>query len=307
LALALLVRDDAAFTAFPADGTVFVVGADRLKAKYTGTPTMATPASAPPPPVGASAGGGPAVGGGPSTGGGTQLDAGSLTGPGPALALGEPKRLPGGVTVRTGDVPRSGVWLAAYAGSKAPAAQMQEAEAMAATVKVIPPPPGAIPPPPPPGSRPGFDQGGIDLAPGQGVPALSVSAPGTTYAVETRDNCAVVVEKGVNLGHGGGCQARPATATTDVVAVATDHGPPPIPAPGSTYAPGAVRPWERTILVLARVGPGVHRVTAVNADGRTANLTIGTDGWALGATDGRVFLLESKDRAGSVLAITPVT
>ena len=41
LLLALLARDDAVFTAFPPTAAVFVVGGDRLKAKYVGIPPSA--------------------------------------------------------------------------------------------------------------------------------------------------------------------------------------------------------------------------------------------------------------------------
>ncbi|HEX7277351.1 MAG TPA: hypothetical protein VF244_08250, partial [Acidimicrobiales bacterium] len=139
LYLAVLARDDAAFTAFPPTAAVFVVGGDRLKAKYVGIPPTAVVTE---------------------TENGLEIvetDPGSAIGPGPALALGPPTVLGGGVTVRLGDLPKSGSWLAAYIGPQAPATALQEAEAMAASVRILPFDPALIPPPPP-GSRPGFDQ-----------------------------------------------------------------------------------------------------------------------------------------------------
>ncbi|MEA2901492.1 MAG: hypothetical protein QOH36_1379 [Actinomycetota bacterium] len=61
------------------------------------------------------------------------------------------------------------------------------------------------------------------------------------------------------------------------------------------------------MIVLARVGAEVDRVTAVLVDGGEVDGTIGTDGWAVVATDGRAFLLEARDDDGVVVARAPVT
>ena len=276
LVLALLARDDAAFTAFPADGTVFVVGGDPLKAKYTGAPSLTA---------------GPPVGG-PVTS--TQTVGES--GPGPALAFGPLTPLKGGVTVRTGDVPQSIVWLAVYAGPRAPAAHMAEAEAMAASVELARTPRDVVPPPPPPGSRPGFDQGGFGITYEGLADSATVRTPGGTVAIRAQGDCAVVVSGALSQPIAGGCQARPAEPGAAVVAATMLPGPP----------PGAVARRNQTMVVLARVGPGVTRVTGVGTDGRTVALDVGTDGWVLGASDGRVYLIEARDRAGTIVAATPV-
>ena len=199
LALAGLARDDAVFTDFPSEGVVLVAGGDRFTAKFTIDPTQVTRTTS--------------VDGGV---GGESIELGELPsgpdsalGPGPALALGPPTHLAGGITVRRGDVPRSSLTLAAYVGVGAPATAVQEAEAMAATVHLIPYAPGFIPPPPPPGSRPGFDGGGVDVAPGQLAPAVSVDAPGVTYTARTATDCAVIVSDVSGQPMGGGCGPRP--------------------------------------------------------------------------------------------------
>src|SRR5205085_6999282 len=91
LRLALLAHDDAAFSAFPSDGVVFVVGGDRLTPKYSLGEVGRTSAN------------------------GTEVIQGALVGtPGPANGLGVERVLPGGVRVRRGDGPRVTVPLAAY-------------------------------------------------------------------------------------------------------------------------------------------------------------------------------------------------
>lgn len=289
--LALLAHDDAAFSAFPPDAAVLVVGGDRLRAKYI---TDASGAAR-----GVNAGGAESVQLSPDA---------AVIGPGPALALGPAKTLAGGVVVRLGDVPKSTLVLAAYFGPKAPAATSQQAEAMAATVHVASPTldPGALPPPPPPGSRPGFDRGGVALAPNSPVVALTTKAPGVAYTVRADADCAVATSSVSTQAVGGGCLARPATGGADVVAVAGDGGLPP-PPPGQSFAPGVVARWPQTMIVVMRVGPDVRRVTALLVDGRTADATVGIAGWAIVVTDGRAFLVQARDGAGTLVAQTPIS
>jgi hypothetical protein len=227
-------------------------------------------------------------------------------GPAPARALGPPTLLPGGVTVRRGDLPQSSSTLAAYLGPRAPVGVTQEAESMAATVRLRPYDPALIPPPPP-GSRPGFDQGGVDIASEDLVSVASVQATGVTYTARAAADCAVVVVAASTGSLLGGCRPAPATAATlDVLASATALGPPP-PPPGESNGPGVVVPSGPMMIVLARVGAEVDRVTAVLVDGGEVDGTIGTDGWAVVATDGRAFLLEARDDDGVVVARAPVT
>ena len=78
LYLAVLARDDAAFAAFPPTGAVFVVGGDRLKAKYVGASPSAVVTR---------------------TENGVEIleeDPSGFVGPGPALALGPPRSSPEG-------------------------------------------------------------------------------------------------------------------------------------------------------------------------------------------------------------------
>ena len=286
LLLALLARDDAAFSAFPADGAIFVVGGDRLKAKYTGDPSRA---------IRSVENGVERIEMGPD----------SMVGPGPALGLGPARTLAGGVTVRLGDVPRSGVTLAAYLGPKAGAAAMQATEAMAATVR-LQPVDRATMPPPPPGSRPGFDQGVVQLTDGQRPPVVSATAPGVTYAARAEGDCAVVGSSASTQPLGGGCMATPtAPRAAEVVAVARETGPPP-PPPGQTFAPGTASRWASTVVVLVRVSPDIRRLSAVLTDGRSVTAVVGSDGWAMLATDGRPYLLEGRDGSGKVVVRTPV-
>ncbi len=100
-ALALLARNDTAFTSFPADGVVVAVGSDPNEAK------------------------------------GTLAADGTLVLPGPAYALGPEKALAAGVRVRRGDVPQSIVKIASYAGPAAPADRLREAEAIASGLRTV--------------------------------------------------------------------------------------------------------------------------------------------------------------------------
>lgn len=297
LALAALARDDAVFSDFPSDGVVLVAGGDRFTAKYTADPSQATRTTRPDGGIG-----GESVDlGEPATGPESSL------GPGPAHALGSPTDLSAGVTVRRGDLPRSSLTLAAYIGPDAPATLVREAEAMAATVHLIPLPPGAIPLPPPPGSRPGFDGGGVDVPPDHLAAAVSFDLPGATYTARAGADCAVIVLEGSGPALGGGCRARPAAGDPPaVVAALSDGGPPPLPPPGQSFPPGSTARSSSKMVVLARVGPDARRVSALLVDGRTVAGALGNDGWALLATDGRAFLLDVRDGARKLVARTAV-
>lgn len=257
LVLAALARADAVFSDFPPDGAVLVVGGDRLTAKYLNDPAQATRST-----IVAGGVGGESVELGPE----------AVIAPGPPLGLGPATALAGGVEVRRGDVPKSALTLAAYIGSQAPATASGEAEAMAATVHLIASAPGVIPPPPPAGSRPGFDSGGVDVPPDRLAAAVSVDAPGVTYAVRAGADCAVIVASGSTQPVGGGCRPRPSDeAPAAVVAVLADRGPPPLPPPGESFAPGYVARWPQAMVVLARVGADARR-TAAATDGRPREL-----------------------------------
>lgn len=284
LLLAGLARDDAAFRAFPADGVVVVVGGDPTKAKYVGDPSSETRTTV--------------VSGGETT---EVVTINGFVGPGPALALGPAKALPGEVTVRLGDVPQSSVSIAAYAGRASTAGAMKEAEAIAATVRLTPQTPaGTPPPPPPPGSRPGFDQGDVGVPAERLQPVASVTVPGAVYTVGAENDCAVVTSTQAEQPRGGGCASLPpAGGAPAVVAVTTDQYPPAGPGAGTDR-------WPATMLVLLRVPSGVDRVTAELVDGRVIEGTVGSDGWALVATDGRPFLVQARDGRGHVVARTAV-
>ncbi|MEA2901491.1 MAG: hypothetical protein QOH36_1378 [Actinomycetota bacterium] len=224
LLLALLASDDAVFTAFPPTVAVFVVGGDRLKAKYLGSSPSAVVTQ---------------------TENGVEIreeDPAGFVGPGPARALGPPTLLEGGVTVRLGDLPQSSSTLAAYVGPEAPEAVTQEAETMAATVRLRPYDPALIPPPPPE-SRPGFDQGGVDTAAEDLVPVASVQAAGLTYTARADADCADVVAGSSTAPLVGGCRPRPATTVAvEVVASGSALGPPPPPPARATGRVSSSRP-----------------------------------------------------------------
>ncbi|HVF14891.1 MAG TPA: hypothetical protein VM942_09850 [Acidimicrobiales bacterium] len=296
LFLARLARADAVFSDFPPDGVVLVVGMDRFVAKITGGQPVATV---------------------PGANGLDGIDLSELStdpppGPGPPLGLGPPTSLVGGGTVRLGDVPRTGVLIAAYFGPAAPESAALDAEAMAATVRLLPQDPASVPPPPP-GSRPGFDAGGVDLTGGTPVDVVAVEAVGMTYTAQAVDDCAIVSSPdGRPVAGGGECRPRPTGSAAEVVAVAMEQGLPPIapppPFPGAPESrPGVVAGRSQALLVLARVGPDARQVTAVLIDGREVDLTIGRDGWALMVSDARPFVLEVHDARRKVVALVPIS
>ena len=254
-ALALLARDDVSFGAFPADGVVVVVGGDPTQAKYQ------------------------------------QRADGSTVAPGPAYGLGDERLLAGGVRVRRGDLPQSGVRIASYAGPAAPASRRGEAEDIAAGLRLVRTgDPSVRPPPPPPGSRPGLPQGTLPV-PEAGLPEVArFAAGGSTLVLVAGSNCAYLrwVDAQPELpGHQpltGGCTPRPSgTGMEDL-----NGALPVIRVPGMT--PSTV--------VMIRIGTQVREVSARLADGATVAATIGVDGWALVAAPGRIVALTGTDAAG---------
>ncbi len=254
--LALLARNDAAFSSgFPADAVVVVVGGDPVEAKYTTGPD------------------------------------GSQVAPGPAYALGPERVLAGGVRVRRGDVPQSIVKIASYAGPKAPASRLAEAEVIAGGLRLVRTgDPSVHPSPPPPGSRPGLPAGTLPV-PETGLPEVArAAASGSTLVLVAGHDCAYLrwVDAQRELpGYqplAGGCATRQPGTMIETLGQ-------PVPVmrgPGS--APATV--------VMFRAGTGVARLTARLADGRTVPATTGADGWGLVATEGRVVGLTAIDPQG---------
>ena len=183
-ALALLARNDAAFTSFPADAVVVAVGGDPTEAK------------------------------------GTLAADGTLVLPGPAYGLGPEKLLAGGVRVRRGDVPQSIVRIASYAGPSAPANRLAEAEAIAAGLRLVTTgDPSVRPPPPPPGSRPGLPTGPLPVAEA-GLPEVArATASGSTLVLVAGQDCAYLRPLDAQVSQpgyqplGGACGSRPAGST----------------------------------------------------------------------------------------------
>lgn len=261
--LALLARKDAAFTAFPADGVVVVVGNDPVEAKGTLAPD------------------------------------GSLIGPGPAYGLGPEQVLAGGVRVRRGDVPQSGVKIASYAGRAAPADRLREAETIAAGLRlVMTGDPSVRPEPPPPGSRPGLPAGALPV-PEAGLPEVArAAASGSTLVLVAGQDCAYLrwVDAQTSLPSyqplAGGCAKRPAGT-----GIETFGQPVPVMR-GPDSQPSTV--------VFMRTGTSVARVSARLADGATVPASAGLDGWAVVASTGRVVAVSGVDTQGRPIPETLV-
>lgn len=256
-ALALLARDDVAFRTFPPDGVVLVVGYDPVQAKY-GFDSQNRP-----------------------------LD------PGPAYALGPERVLPGGVRVRRGEIPQSTLRIASYAGPSAPAARLEEAEAIAATVRVLPAAnASARSNPPPPGSRPGLPGGPLPVPEEEMSEVARATTPGrSTLALVAARDCAYVRPADfdpkttpVSQVLVGACSSRPVSAAVEALgAVVRLFGP-----PGSGEGTAAI----------FRAGPQVRSVTARLVDGRSVAAALSADGWGLAAADGRIVALTGVDQAG---------
>ena len=187
-ALAMLARNDAAFTAFPADGVVVAVGYDPTEAK------------------------------------GTLAADGTLVLPGPAYALGPEKVLTGGVRVRRGDVPQSIVRIASYAGPSAPANRLREAETIVSGLRLIRTgDPSVRPPPPPAGSRPGLPTGPLPV-PEAGLPEVArATASGMMLVLVAGQDCAYLRPLNAQPSQpgyqplGGACGPRPAGSTITAI------------------------------------------------------------------------------------------
>jgi hypothetical protein len=243
--LALLVRADVAFTALPADAVVVVVGFDPLEAKY-----------------------------------GANWD-GTAIPPSPAYALGPERTLPDSVRFRRGDVPQSIESIGSYAGPAAPADRLREAEAIAASVRLVK------------AGGPSADVAAAPVPSGKLTPVARVDAGDVALVMEAADDCAVVRpgDRQSAAGQdrlGGGCAARPAGSA---IAVA---GP-------------AVQIWGRpgsapSTVALFRVGAGVQAVSARTADGRSFPAVVGAGGWGLALVPGRVAVLTALDGAGRQVA-----
>lgn len=262
-ALALLARNDSSFSAFPADGVVVVVGNDPLEAK------------------------------------GTMAPDGTMVLPGPAYGLGPEKVLAGGIRVRRGDVPQSGVKIASYAGPSAPADRLREAEAIASGLRLVRTgDPSVRPEPPPPGSRPGLPTGTLPV-PESGLPEVArTSASGSTLVLVAGQDCAYLrwADAQTSLpGYqplAGGCGTRPSGTVIET------FGQPVLVMRGPGTQPSTV--------VIFRTGPNLARFSARLADGRTVNASIGIDGWGLVASDGRIVGVSGVDTQGRAVAETLV-
>jgi hypothetical protein len=260
-ALAELARDDVAFAAFPPDGVVVVVGNDPVEPKYV------------------------------------MAQDGSMVGPGPAYALGPEKVLPAGVRVRRGDVPQSGVKIAAYAGPSAPAARLAEAETIAASIRLVRTgDPSVRPPPPPVGSRPGLPSGTLPV-PEDGLPEVArAAASGSTVVLAAGQDCAYlrwVDAQRFLPGYqplAGTCGKRPRGTTIE-----TFGSPVPL-----RRAPGTAD----SMAVIFRAGTDVRQVSVRLADGRSVQGAVGTDGWGVVAAEGRIVSITGFDGAGRTVGET---
>jgi len=234
-ALALLARNDAAFTSFPADGVVVAVGGDPTEAK------------------------------------GTMAADGTLVLPGPAYGLGPEKVLAGGVRVRRGDVPQSSVRIASYAGPSAPADRRQEAETVASGLRLVRTgDPSVRPPPPPVGSRPGMPTGPLPVAEA-GLPEVArTTASGTTLVLVAGQDCAYlrpVEAQPSQPGYqplGGACGASPAGST-----IAAIGQPIPVMGPPGTERSTATifRSGPSIARFTARLADGRTLSPAIGTDG----------------------------------------
>ena len=241
-ALALLARNDAAFTSFPADGVAVAVGGDPTEAK------------------------------------GTLAADGTLVLPGPAYALGPEKVLAGGVRVRRGDVPQSIVRIASYAGPSAPANRRQEAETIASGLRLVRTgDPAVRPPPPPTGSRPGLPSGPLPVAEA-GLPEVArTTAGGIALVLVAGQDCAYLRSLDAQTSQpgyqplGGGCGSRPSGSTVTAIGQ-----PIPVMGPPGTERSTVtiVRSGPSMARFTARQADGGTGFPAIGADGWA--LVVGT-------------------------------
>ncbi|MGH9264195.1 MAG: hypothetical protein ACRD1D_05830 [Acidimicrobiales bacterium] len=259
--LAELARNDTAFTAFPADGVVVVVGNDPVEPKYL------------------------------------LAQDGSTVGPGPPFGLGPEKVLAGGVRVRRGDVPQSGVKIASYAGPSAPAARVAEAETIAAGIRLVRTgDPSVRPPPPPDGSRPGLPMGTLPV-PEDGLPEVArAAASGSTVVLVAGRDCAYLrwVDAQRSLPSyqplAGACGTRQRGTTIEA------FGSPVM----LRRAPGTVD----SMAVIFRAGPDVDQVSVRLADGRRLPGVIGAEGWGVAVGEGRIVSITGVATGGRSLGET---
>jgi hypothetical protein len=234
-ALALLARNDAAFTAFPADAVVVAVGGDPTEAK------------------------------------GTLAADGTLVLPGPAYGLGPEKVLAAGVRVRRGDVPQSIVRIASYAGPSAPANRLREAETIASGLRLVRiGDPAVRPEPPPPGSRPGLPAGALPV-PESGLPEVArTGASGSTLVLVAGKDCAYLrwADAQTSLPSyqplAGGCGTRPSGTFIET------FGQPVIAMRGPDTQPSTVvifRTGPSLARVSARLADGRTVNASLGADG----------------------------------------
>ena len=255
-ALALLARDDVAFRAFPPDGVVLVVGYDPMQAKY-GFDGQNRP-----------------------------LD------PGPAYALGAERALPGGVRVRRGEIPQSVLRIASYAGPSAPATRLGEADAIAATVRVLPAAnASARSNPPPPGSRPGLPGGPLPVPEEEMSEVARATTPSrSTLALVAARDCGYVrpadCDPSIQISQvrTGACGSRPTGAAIEALGTTSRLFGPPGAADGT--------------VAIFRAGPQVRSVTARLVDGGSVAAALGADGWGLAVAAGRIIALTGVDTAG---------
>jgi len=216
---------------------------------------------------------------------------GTMVGPGPAYALGPAKVLDRGVRVRRGDIPQSGVKIATYAGPSAPANRLAEAEQIVAGIRLVRTgDPSVIPRPPPPGSRPGLPSGTLPVPEAGMSEVARASAAGSTLVLVAGGNCAYLrwADAQTSLpGYAplaGGCGTRPEGTFIETIGQ-------PVPV---TRGPGT----DGFSVTILRSGPSVAHVSARLADGRTVPASIGTEGWALVAADGRIVAVSGIDVQG---------
>lgn len=232
--MALLARDDAVFTAFPADGVVVVVGYDPSQAK------------------------------------GTLAADGTLVLPGPPYGLGPEKPLLGGVRARRGDVPQSVVRIASYAGPSAPAERLREAETIASGLRLVrtgDPSVGATSPRA--GSRPNVPD--LLRVPEAGLPEVArATASGMTLVLVAGYDCAYLrpldaqVSQPGYLPLGAACGPRPAGAGIAAIGQPIAVVGPPGTEPSTVTM---VRAGPSIARLTARLADGRTASPAIGTDG----------------------------------------
>jgi hypothetical protein len=188
-------------------------------------------------------------------------------------------------------VPQSIVKIASYAGPSAPAGRVAESELIAAGVRLVGTgDPSVRPPPPPEGSRPGLPLGTLPVPEAGMGEVARASASGSTLVLVAGRDCAYLrwVDAQPSLpGYqplAGACGTRPAGTTIET------FGQPVLVMRGPDTTASTV--------TMFRAGAGVARFSARLADGRVVPASIGTDGWGLVASDGRIVAVNGTDTKG---------